>query len=297
MTRINKDRDQQVLFVIAIEGTINVCVLALKAVAGLTTGSMAILADAIHSLTDVINNFAAWAVVRISNGPPDHNHPYGHRKFETLAVFALASLLVVLAVELVLHAVHREQPQITQSRLGLVLMGLVLVLNIGVTIWQRHKAKTLNSDILMADASHTLSDVLTTIVVIAGWQLSTLGYGWIDTIGAIAVGGFVLYLAYDLFRRAIPVLVDQVSVEPELVVQAISEIKGVRSVRRVRSRWIGMERAMDLVVGVDPAMSTAASHRIADSIEALLEERFQVNDITVHIEPDAANECANQTSD
>ncbi len=281
------DRDRQVQRVILIEGTANVVVLLLKTFVGLSTGSLAVLGDAVHSLTDVANNVAAWVVIRLSNKPPDRDHPYGHRKFETLAVFGLASLLAVLAFELALHAIQRDEPEIVQNGMGLAIMFLVLATNIALATWQRRWAKRLKSDILLADASHTFADVLTTIVVIVGWQLSAAGYVWLDTFCAVAVAGLVLFLAYGLFRRVIPVLVDQVSVEPEAVAEAVKSVPGVRNVRRIRSRWIGTDRAVDLVVDVDPALSTGASHAIADSIESLIESEFHVVDITVHIEPDS----------
>ena len=158
---------------IIIEGLANLCVLLAKTAVGLSTGSLAILADAAHSLTDLANNIVAWIVVRLAAQPPDREHPYGHRKFETLAVFGLATLLTVIAVEIALQALRREQPEILQSDWGLVLMLGVLLTNIAVTTWQRMWARRLQSDILLADASHTLADVAITSTVIIGWPLSS----------------------------------------------------------------------------------------------------------------------------
>ena len=102
------DRNAQVLRLIVFEGLINVLILAAKTAVGLATGSMAILADAAHSLTDAANNVIAWIVIRASGRPADREHPYGHQKFEMLAVFVLATLLAVVAVEIVIRAVTRE---------------------------------------------------------------------------------------------------------------------------------------------------------------------------------------------
>ena len=278
-------RNRQVKRVILIEGAANILVLALKAAVGFTTGSMAILADAVHSLTDVANNVIAWFVIRASQQPADREHPYGHHKFEMLAVFVLATLLATIAIELAIRAVTRETVQPQMSSWGLYVMLLVLVTNILVASWQRVWAKRLNSDILHADASHTFSDVLTTIVVIIGWQLSVRGYPWLDTACALGVSAVILYLAFGLFRNVVPVLVDEMAIEPEQLTAAISEIKGVIDVPRVRSRWIGSERAVDVIVTVAPSMPTIQSHAIADEVEALLEAEFEVADITVHIEP------------
>lgn len=278
-------RDKDVQRVILIEGAVNVFVLLAKVVVGFTTGSLAIIGDAIHSLTDVINNIIAWIVIRLSSVPPDREHPYGHRKFETVAVFFLASLLIVLAFELALHAVKKDDSEIVTSAWELGVMLTVLVINIFLAIWQRLWARRLKSEILLADASHTFSDVLTTIVVIAGWQLSAMGYLWLDRVCAVAVSILVFYLAYCLIRRALPALVDQYALDPELLSSSILAIPGVRQVRRVRSRWIGAEKSIDLVISVDPDLSTDKSHYIATTVELLVEERFGVSDISIHVEP------------
>jgi cation diffusion facilitator family transporter len=246
---------------------------------------MAVLADAVHSLTDVANNIVAWFVIRASNEPADREHPYGHRKFEVLAVFVLATLLAIIAIELAIRAVTREASQPVISSWGLYMMIVVLATNIIVATWQRGWAKRLNSSILHADASHTFSDVLTTVVVIAGWQLSARGYPWLDTACALGVSLFILYLAFGLFKSVVPVLVDEMAIEPEALTEAIGKVAGVIDVPRVRSRWIGSERAVDVIVTVAPSMPTIQSHAIADEVEALLESNFEVSDITVHVEP------------
>ena len=278
-------RDKKVQHVILIEGLANFTVLIAKLWVGLTTGSLAIIGDSIHSLTDVANNIVAWGVTRLSSLPPDREHPYGHRKFETIAVFALASLLVVLAFELALHAISRDDADIASSGWDLFVMLAVLVVNVSIAVWERNWATRLRSDILLADASHTFADVLTTIVVIIGWQLSALGYLWLDRVCAFAVALLVLYLAFGLFKKAIPVLVDQFALEPELLTQIIREVGGVRQVKRVRSRWIGMEKAVDIIISVDPDLSTDDSHNIATKIELLIEDKFGKTDTSIHVEP------------
>lgn len=279
-------RDRQVRRVILMEGAANLVVLLGKLFVGFTTGSLAILGDAVHSLTDIANNIVAWIVIRHSSQPADREHPYGHRKFEALAVFGLATLLAVLAFELALHAVRREETVVRQDAWGLAVMLSVLVVNIVIALWERYWARRLKSDILRADASHTFADILTTVVVIGGWQLSAMGYRWLDTLCALGVAALVLYLAYGLFKGAFPILVDRISVEPEPLIEAVQALPGVRKVERVRSRWVGSARVVDMVIVVDPEISTAEGHSIADSVETVLETEFQVDDISIHIEPD-----------
>jgi len=224
-------------------------------------------------------------VLRLSVLPPDREHPYGHRKFETLAVFFLASLLTVLAFELALHAIQKEDAEIVSSSWELFIMLGVLTVNIIVATWQRMWARRLKSDILMAEASHTFADVLTTIVVNLGWQLSAMGYLWLDRICALAVSALILYLAYSLFKKAKPILVDEFALDPELLTNTIRQVEGVRQVNRVRSRWIGSEKAIDIVISVDAKLSTEESHKIATEIESLIEDKFDATDISIHVEP------------
>ena len=280
-----KQRDKNVQRIILIEGSVNLLVLIAKAVVGFSTGSLAILSDAIHSLTDVVNNMIAWVVVKLSCAPADRKHPYGHRKFETLAVFILASLLVLLSFELAIQAITKEDTEIVSSTWGIGVMLAILVINISVSIWQRMWARRLQSDILLADANHTFSDALTTIVVIISWQLSTMGYVWLDRACALGVSALVLYLAYILFKKSLPILTDEYSIEPELIYKSIQNINGLRQIRRIRSRWVGSDKSIDLIISVDPNLSTNDSHEIASSIERRIEDDFGISDISIHVEP------------
>ncbi len=284
MTR-KPQKDNNVQRVILIEGSINFVVLAAKLSVGLSTGSLAIIGDAIHSLTDVINNLIAWLVVKFSASPADREHPYGHRKFETLAVFFLASLLVVLAFELAVHAITKDDAAIDNSTWGLGMMLAVLMVNISLAIWERSWARKLNSDILLADATHTFADILTTVVVIIGWQLSAMGYLLLDRLCALGVSCLILYLSYDLFRRILPILVDEYALDPESLSEAVNNIQGVVKVSRVRSRWIGNEKSVDLVIAVEPQLSIVEAHDIANSVELYIEKLYGVADISIHVEP------------
>ncbi|GAA0859334.1 cation diffusion facilitator family transporter [Aliiglaciecola litoralis] len=275
----------QVKTVLLIEGCVNLLIALCKLSVGFMTNSTAIIADGVHSFTDVTNNIVAWMAVTISETPADRGHPYGHQKFEQLAIFVLATLLVVVAFEISLSAFQRIGEPVEHSFLGLIILIAALIINTILTLWERHWAKRLNSDILVADATHTLSDVLTSIAVIVGWQLASRGYYWIDAVFAIIISSIIFYLAFKLFQSAIPILVDSSEVDAHKMTDAIMNIDAVKEVRRVRSRSSGKYRIADVVVTVDPNMSTADSHQVADSIEHLLATKFHIEDAVVHIEP------------
>ena len=121
--------------------------------------------------------------------------------------------------------------------------------------------------------------------MIVGWQLAARGRTWLDTATTLAVAALILYLAFGLFRRAVPILVDRSSADPDAVREAVAAVSGVRSTRRVRSRVLGRQSRVEVVVTVDPTLPTSESHRIADEVERVLGERFDAADVTVHVEP------------
>ncbi len=277
-------RDRAVERTLLVEGFANLVVLVAKVVVGVATSSAAVISDAIHSLADLANNGVAFGAARLAAAPPDREHPYGHRRYETLAVFALATLLAVLAVEIAARGLTADR-EVVQSGWTLALMLGVLGVNISIALWEGARARRLDSDLLLADARHTLSDVMVTVLVIIGWQLAARGHVWLDSALTLFVAFLILTLAFGLFRRAIPVLVDHVAVEPEELEAAVDAVPGVHSVRSVRSRTGASSPRIDVVVAVEGTLSTAESHDIAEAIEIELRRRFDSEDVTVHIEP------------
>ena len=286
LPRADAQRDGRVRRVLFVEGLANLAVLVAKTVVGIATGSSAVLADAVHSFTDLANNGLALFALHLAGAPPDREHPYGHRKYETLAVFALATLLAVLAVGIALRALQSGDRDVLRPGWSLGLMLGVLAVNAALSTWQATWARRLDSDLLRADARHTFSDVLTTIAVIIGWQLAAMGHAWLDTAFTLGVAALILFLAFGLFQRAIPVLVDRIATDPERLAAVVQSVPGVRGTRRVRSHLSGQGVRIDVVVAVDSRLSTAASHDIADEIERTLRERFATPDVTVHVEPE-----------
>jgi len=282
------DREKRVRRVLLMEGLANFSVLIVKATVGLSTGSAAILSDAVHSLADLFNNVMAWIAIRLAAAPPDRDHPYGHRKYEPLAVFALATLLAVMAIQVAIHGFRSSDRKIIDTQWGLALMLVVLTVNVGVSLWEGRWARRLDSDLLRADVRHTTSDVAITLAVIVGWQGAARGYPWLDSVFAVGIAVFILGLAYGLFKRAIPSLVDAATTDPDELARALARIPGVRRTRRIRSVGAGAGTRIDVTVCVDPALSTLDSHAIADEVEQLLAEEFSAQDVTVHVEPDPA---------
>lgn len=275
----------QVRTVIITEGLADLVMMMTKLAVGISTNSAAIIGDALHSLTDMSNNIIALIALRISEKPSDADHHYGHRKYEQLAVFALAVMLAVVAVELVINAFSHYGQTVSHSNLGLVIMILTLAINVGLTVWQHYWAKRLDSDLLHADAKHTLSDVMTTLAVIAGWQLAARGYAFFDTVVALLVAAIIFYMAIRLFLGAIPILVDHSLYNPDDMQQVVLAVDQVKAVQQVRARTVREGGSADVVVSVDANLSTAKAHKVTEAIERALHEQFGLDDVVVHVEP------------
>lgn len=278
--------------VLFIEGLANAVIALIKLIVGLMVQSTAIIADAAHSLTDIANNVLAYVVMGYSEKPADEDHQYGHQKYETLAVFALATSLVVVAFEVISSAVGRLDKTPEHDPVGLWLLVICIGVNIALTTWEHYWAKRLDSSLLHADAKHTLSDVLTSVAIIIGWQIACRGYPWVDAVFAVMVALVIIYFAYRLFKQAIPILVDSTPLNEKALRNAIEALPKVSAVNRIRSRFDGRHLSADVVIVVDAGLSTRASHQIADKVEQVLVSQFNVQDTLVHVEPDSEQKKA-----
>lgn len=271
--------------VLIIEGLANLLLMLIKLLVGIATNSAAIIGDALHSFSDLANNIIALVAANISDKPADADHHYGHRKFEQLAVFSLAVLLIVVAIEFVLNAIRNYGDVIESSKVGLAVMLGVLVINIVLATWQRYWARRLNSQLIEADANHTLSDVMTTVAVIVGWQFAANGYFWADTLVAIAVAVMIVYLAISLLRRSIPILVDHSPNSPQQITTLIKDLQHVDAVTQVRARASRSSSYADITITVDAELSTKVSHDVTEQIEQILNHELGISDVVVHVEP------------
>ncbi|HEU4570702.1 MAG TPA: cation diffusion facilitator family transporter, partial [Gemmatimonadales bacterium] len=168
----------------------NLAVVAIKGAVGYFTGSLAVLGDAVQSSVDAINNILGLIIVRFAARGPDDDHPYGHAKFETLGALAVVVFLSVSIFELVRGAIDRlTHPDrvVAVHAVDLALIVLTLLINVWVAWFERRRGHALKSDLLLADAEHTQSDVYVTLGVLTGLGLTRLGYAWADPVLALLV--------------------------------------------------------------------------------------------------------------
>lgn len=185
---------------------------------------------------------------------------------------------------------HDKHPQVTATMAGV--MVFTLVVNLAVTRVERHYGRKYKSGLLMADASHTLSDVYVTLSVLVSLLLVWLGYPRADGLIALGVMVFVAWVAYGIVRHSVGILSDTARLDPVEVARRTREVPGVRSCHDVRSR--GMEESVyvDLKIEVDPQMTTEQAHALADTVEKHLQAAYpQVVDVVVHVEPASRGEA------
>ena len=273
---------------------LNLGVAAAKYAWGTISGSASMQADGIHSVFDSAGNVVGLVGISLAARPADAGHPYGHAKFETYASLVIGVLLLLAAFEVGSSAAAKLAAgsyTVEVGPMSFVVMAGTLAVNLGVTVYERRFAKRLRSEVLAADANHTLSDALVSVGVIAGLAAVALGFPMADPIMALVVTAAILATAYDVFKHALATLSDRARIPEGDLRAAALAVPGVRGVHRIRTRGTEGEVYADLHVLVDPSMTVADAHRLADEVEADIKERFaNVIEVLVHIEPNDGHE-------
>jgi cation diffusion facilitator family transporter len=285
------DNRAEVRKVLIITLLLNLFVMGLKALVGYWTGSLSLLADALHSVTDSANNVLGLIASKFSSPQPDREHPYGHGKFEAVGALGIASFLGIACFEILQGAIERilkgggEPIRISPPELWLLL--IVLGVNIFVAFYERSVGRRVGSSILIADATHTMSDIWVTISVIAGLIGVWLGYQWMDLVLAFPVALLVFWSGWSVLKENLPWLVDQMAIAPEAIHAIATSVPGVINCHDIASRGVlGRQVFIEMHLIVDaPDVETA--HHITEEVESRLEERFRPVRILIHVEPPA----------
>lgn len=266
----------------------NITVAVAKVVVGLLTGSLAMVADGFHSSLDSASNIVGLVGTAIAAQPPDMKHPYGHRRFETLASLLIAGMLLLTAWEIAKSSVTRLTrdgvPHITA--VNFAVMAVTVLINLLVTVYEQREGTRLHSELLLADAEHTRSDVLVSLAVIAGLVAVRLGWAWMDAAVALVVVALIVRAAWRIVVRSAGILLDQAAVDPDLISRIAQQVPGVQGITRVRSRGASDSAHLDIDVQVAAPTTTEQSAAIAGEIRSTLRERFGgLEDIQVHFLP------------
>lgn len=282
------DHRAEVRRVLVITLILNLTVVGLKSLVGWWTGSLSLLADALHSVTDSANNVLGLVTNQLASPQPDRDHPYGHQKFEAIGALGIAAFLGIACFEILRNAVERlvvGGDEVTMSAPALWIMLLVLGINIGVAFYERRVGLKLSSKILIADAHHTMSDVWITISVMGGLIGVWLGVQWLDVVIAFPVAVLVFTSGWKVLKDNLPWLVDEMAIAPEAIYTVAMQVPGVLNCHDIASRGLlGRQVFIDMHMVVEPR-DIGRAHDITEAVEAALEARYGPTRVTIHLEP------------
>jgi cation diffusion facilitator family transporter len=271
---------------------INVFQTLIKIGFGILGQSAALVADGIHSLSDLLSDLLVIIAVRLGSREADYEHPYGHRRFETIATVILGVSLIAIGGAIAWTVMNRMAHPGHLSVPNAMSLGIATV-SILVNEWLYHYtkriAKKTRSKLLMANAWHQRSDAITSVVVLFGIGAVMLGYPLADAIAAIVVALMIAKIGLNLVLESIKELVDT-SLPLRLVAEirtAIMTIDGVEGIHLLRTRQMGEDALIDAHIVVDPRITVSEGHSIGDTVRDELISRFDdVMDVLVHIDPE-----------
>ena len=270
---------------------INVVLSAIKLIVGLAVSSLALVADGVHSLSDLATDVAVLLGSHLGAKKPDRTHPYGHGRIETFSAVLIALILMAVGGAMVYQATLAiAKNETTRAHWGILAAAFVsIAAKEALYRVTRRVAVQSHSSALYANAWHHRSDALSSAAVVIGYILLRFGFDHGDQLAAIAVGLMVMFVGVKIAGGSLRELTEG-AVDPETiehVKEVIDANLGVRQWHRLRTRTVGQELFLDVHILVDPELNVAAAHEISEKLEAALDEQLSwpVN-ITVHIEPD-----------
>jgi cation diffusion facilitator family transporter len=277
---------RRIRWVLILTMLLNFVATVIKLSAGLVSGALSLVADGLDSLFDGISNLVGLIGLNLASKPPDSDHPYGHRKFETIAALIIAFLLFLTSWQLLQTAWQRwwsdAIPEIN------IWTGVALIVSMliqaGTSIYEYRQGKRLKSEVLVADALHTRASILISLSVLVGLFMVSMGYPKADPILAAIVALVIAKIGVDILRDTLPVLVDRAAFEPGKIASIVDEVGGIESFHRVRSRGAAGSAAIDLHIRVSPEKTVREANAIADEVRRRLLLMDGVSDVTVHVE-------------
>jgi cation diffusion facilitator family transporter len=268
---------------------LNLAVAIAKIAFGYTSGAISILSDGFHSLTDTASNVVGLVGVHAARQPPDEDHPYGHRKYETVAAVAVVGFLAVVMLEVLRNAFNeltgRSAP-LEISNAGFVIMAVTVVINLMVVRYESAAAERLGSEVLMADATQTKGDVWSSLTVIAALVGARAGVPILDPLAALVVAGFIGYAGYQIATTTTRILSDQIVMSEADIETVVRSVEGVVGCHHIRTRGSTDHVFLDLHVWLPGDLPLTDAHDLSHVVKDRLMARYpQIADAVIHIEP------------
>lgn len=266
-----------------------ICLSIIKLTAGVYTGSVALRADGLNNVTDIVVSIAVLIGLKVSQKPPDDDHPYGHWKAESVASLVASFIIMMVGIQVLMDAVSsffngpHDAPDILAAWVG----GFSFVAMILVYTYNRNLAKKINSQAVGSVAKDNLSDALVSVGATLGIIGSQFGIPWLDPLLAVAVGLIICRTAWGIFRNSSLYLTDGIE-ERKLkeFKKAALSLEEVKNVKKVKARYYGNSPAVDLVIEVSHTLSLKDAHDISTKVEEFIKHNYQAMEVHVHIEPD-----------
>lgn len=287
----HQERYWQAKMVTLLGGVINILLGCIKIVGGIFFHSHALIADGVHSFSDLIIDTMVLFASKYGSQDADDNHPYGHQRIETASTLILALVLILAGAGIIWDSIYDLllKQHSTPAWLSLPIAALSIIANEGLFHYTRHVGQRIHSDLIIANAWHRRSDAASSIVVLVGLIGSMAGFGYLDAIAAIVVGCMIINMGKDYGWDSVKELVDT-AVEPQMfttITKVIADTPGVKKIHQLRSRMMGRDIYIDVHIQVCPFISVSEGHFIAQHVHhALVKTIPKVKDVTVHVDPE-----------
>ena len=267
----------------------------LKLVTGLLSGSLGLIAEALHSGTDLVAALLTFFAVRVAVRPPDRDHPYGHGKAEHLAALGEAAFLVVVSVliagQSILRLAEGAEGKVEAHWYAIAVLLVVMAIDASRVAVSWRASRRYESPALASNALHFASDLLGSTAVLIGLLLVRAGYPAADAVAALIVAVLVVSAAFRLMRQNVNVLMDRSPADAEATARsAILEAEPGVELRRLRMREAAGRQFVDAVVGIKADAAVGQAHAVADAIEAAVHRVLPRSDVVVHVEPNVATD-------
>ncbi len=267
---------------------LNLLVALAKLIYGVMTGAISMVADGIHSMLDSSSNIIGLVGTAVAARPPDHGHPYGHRKFEVISALGIAFLLGLASYQILTGAAGRLMsgvvPRVTP--VSFVIMIGTMIINAWVSTFEKRRGDLLRSPILVADSLHTRSDIFASAAVLVGLIGAWFRIPWLDPSAALVIVGFIIWAGYQIVSSALDILADARVYHPDDIAGVIMQVDGVLECHDIRTRGLPDHVHLDFHMVVAPGTPTHEAHDIAHRVMEALQSRFpEIRDVTPHVEP------------
>ncbi|MGG7214093.1 cation diffusion facilitator family transporter [Clostridium nigeriense] len=267
----------------------NLFVAISKIIVGSVINSSSVTADGLHSISDSASNIVGIIGITLASKPKDTEHPYGHKKFETISSIIIGLMLLLLGVNVIKTSISKlfNPSVLTITIESLIVILITLIINIFVAIYENKQGHKLNSQLLIADSLHTKSDIFVSIGVLIALLTVKLGLSpIIDTFASFIVAFFILHASYEIIKDNMSSLTDKNMVDEGVIINILKEFKAINDVHNIRSRGHHDYIFLDMHIKVDSSLNVDEAHTLVHDIENTLNKKLNKKiDLIIHVEP------------